>query len=63
MKKNYQAPVLGSVSVAAHGHILDGGSPVHTLSGNASLNYGGGNNQAARVKEINYNVWDDDWSE
>ena len=49
------------VRVAAHGHLLNGGS-VHTLSGNADLNYGGGNNQAARIKERgDYNVWDDDW--
>ena len=48
------------VSVAAHGHILDGS--VRTLSGNANMNYGGGSNQAARVKERgDYNVWDDDW--
>ena len=63
MKKTYQQPTLYSVIVAAHRHILDG-SPVHTVSGNASLNYGGGDSQAARVKEhVNYNVWDDDWNE
>ena len=38
-------------------------SPVTTVSNNADLNYGGGNNEAARVKQNAYSVWDDDWSE
>ena len=62
MKKNYQAPVLCIVSVAAHGHILDNGSPVRTISSNAELGYGGGSAGTARTKDQGaYNVWDDDW--
>ncbi|MBO4826991.1 MAG: hypothetical protein J5506_07150 [Prevotella sp.] len=64
MKKIYQQPTLCNVSVAAHGHILDGGSHVVNFSSNAEMNYGGGSNQAARVKDNGgYNVWDDDWNE
>lgn len=64
MKKNYIQPATTVVRVAVHGHILDG-SPVRSVSsGNVGLNYGGGSNQASRVKEQdNYNVWDDDWSQ
>ena len=59
--KNYIQPMTTVVSVAAHGHILDGASPVTSVSNNAEMNYGGGNNGNARVKENSYNVWDDDW--
>jgi len=62
MKKNYLTPVLSAVNVAAHGHILDGGSPVHTFNNNAEMNYGGGSTNAARVKQDDYNVWNDDWN-
>ena len=64
MKKNYMKPETTVVSVASHGHILDGASPVTSISSNATMNYGGGSNSSARVKERgDYNVWDDDWSE
>ena len=63
MKKIYQQPETTVVNVEPHGHILDDGS-VRTLSGNANMNYGGGNNGNARVKDATdaYDVWDDDWS-
>ena len=63
MKKNYLKPTTLVVSVTAHGHILDGGSPVRTISSNTDVNYGGGSNSSARVKDQGaYNVWNDDWS-
>ena len=61
MKKNYVQPATMVVSVEIESQVLQA-SRVSTVSGNASLNYGGGNNGAARVKEVNYDVWGDDWS-
>ena len=63
MKKNYQQPATTVVSVAAHGHILDGSNPVSKMSSNTNIGYGGGGTGSARVKDATevYDVWDDDW--
>ena len=64
MKKNYVQPATTVVSVAAHGHILDGSnSRISKTSSNANIGYGGGGTGSARVKDATdtYDVWDDDW--
>ena len=39
-------------------------SPMSRVSSNTNLQYGGGNNGTARVKDATevYDVWNDDWS-
>ena len=61
MKKEYLAPALLVVEVQMEQSMLQAVSPFTSVSTNADLNYGGGSNQAARVKRDCYNVWDDDW--
>ena len=61
MKKNYQQPETLVVHIQHQCIICN--SPLNSVSTNADLTYGGGSNQAARVKQNNYSVWDDDWSE
>ena len=61
MKKEYMKPEQRVVKIQHQCIICV--SPVTTVSNNADLNYGGGNNEAARVKQNAYSVWDDDWSE
>ena len=67
MKKNYVQPATTVVSVAAHGHILDGGSVQRINSNSVGIGFGGAssNNTSgqARVKDATevYDVWDDDW--
>ena len=62
MKKNYQKPDMMVVRIQHQGHILiDSGTVTTVSSGDADINYGGGNNQAARTK-ANTVDWDD-WSE
>jgi len=61
MKKTYQKPEVKAVRVQ-HTRMLCN-SPVTNISSNANINYGGGSNtEAARVKQNDYNVWNDDWN-
>ena len=62
MKKNYMKPEQRMV-VLQHRTMLLQASPVTSVSNNAEMNYGGGSTGSARVKENNYNVWDDNWAE
>lgn len=69
VKKNYVKPATMVVSVATHGHILDGS--VQSIGGNTTMKFGGASSNAgaggatARTKDAGevYDVWDDDWSE
>ena len=64
MKKIYLTPVLHIISVEPHAHILDASNVRTVNTGSTGITYGGGSNQAARVKDNGgYNVWDDDWNE
>ena len=58
MKKSYQTPVMKTVEVKMDSLCGANGSPVHTLGGNASLKYGGGDSGAARGRQGS--TWDDD---
>ena len=65
MKKKYMIPEVSVVNVEPHAHILDGASPLRSVSSNVGLQGGNtGSAEAARVKDQGevYNVWDDDWS-
>jgi len=64
MKKEYQKPTMNVVKIQQYSIICT--SPltsVGTNLGTDNISYGGGSNQAARVKQNSYNVWDDDWAE
>ena len=61
MKKKYMKPEQRVVKIQQQCIICV--SQLSSVSSNADLNYGGGSNQAARVKQNAYSVWDDDWSE
>lgn len=60
MRRTYLKPALCIVTVAAHGHILDGSPVVTRVQGNAGVDYGGSNSGSARVKESG-NIWDEEW--
>ena len=57
--KKYVQPMTTVVNVAPHGQILDGSAQnVQYIDNNAQMNFGGGSNQAARVKGTTVE-WDD----
>ena len=56
-KKDYQKPAMQAISISLHYHLLEG-SPVDTISGNASLNYKGGGSGPARGR--GGDSWDDE---
>ena len=62
MKKQYLNPEISVVKVDGTNMIAT--STVSRVSSNTNLQYGGGNNGSARVKDATevYDVWDDDWS-
>ena len=62
MKKNYLIPEMCIVKVDGTNMIAK--SPMSKVSSNTNLQYGGGNNGSARVKDATevYDVWNDDWS-
>ena len=65
MKKHYMNPEVSVVNVELHAHILDGASPLRSVSSNVGLQGGNtGSAEAARVKDATeaYDVWQDDWS-
>ena len=61
-KKHYLNPETCIVKVDGTNMIAQ--SPMSRVSSNTNLQYGGGNNGSARVKDgtDTYDVWDDDWS-
>ena len=59
MKKNYQKPTINVVKIEMTQMLALSG--VGYVNGNAGIEYGGGSNQAARVK-TNTVDWDD-WDE
>ena len=62
MKKHYLNPQMCIVKVDGTNMIAT--STVSHVSSNTNLQYGGGNNGSARVKDATevYVVWNDDWS-
>ena len=62
MKKHYLNPETCIVKVDGTNMIAQ--SKVSHVSSNTNLQYGGGNNGSARVKDATevYDVWNDDWS-
>lgn len=62
MKKHYLNPETCIVKVDGTNMIAK--SPMSKVSSNTNLQYGGGNNGSARVKDATevYDVWNDDWS-
>lgn len=62
-KMNYVQPATTVVSVATETLVAQ--TQVQNVQSNATgIGYGGGNSSSARVKEsVDYNVWNDNWSE
>lgn len=62
-KKTYMKPTIRTVQIQ-HWQAMLQSSPVTSInSGDTGIKYGGVSNGAARVKQGDYDVWDDDWSE
>ena len=62
MNKKYLNPEMCIVKVDGTNMIANSIQRVQSSTG-VDINYGGGNDGAARVKEQGvYDVWDDDWS-
>ena len=60
MKKKYLKPTTTVIRIEIQSQLLSASSGVNAVDGNTDITYGGGSNQAARVKAntIDWDEWE-----